>query len=261
MKIAVSGKGGVGKTTVCAALARLLAGRGYKVLAIDADPDSNLASALGVQPEKAAHAVPISKASELIEERTGARSGESGGIFKLNPRVDDIPDRMSVEHDGIKLLVLGAIERGGQGCICPQSALLKSLVSHVVLRRKEVVLLDMEAGIEHLGRGTARGVDALIVVVDPDSQSIQTAETIERLARDMGIIKVLAVLNKVRDPDEERVLRERLAGFEILGSLEDSPAVRRAALTGQANQGPDPAFIEQVKVLLDGLEGRLGSKF
>jgi len=253
MKIAVSGKGGAGKTTVCAALARLFAGQGYKVLAIDADPDSNLASALGFPPEKAAMAVPISRATELIAERTGARPGESGGIFKLNPRVDDIPDRMSVEHEGIRLLVLGAIEKGGQGCICPQSALLKSLVSHVVLRRKEVILVDMEAGIEHLGRGTAKGVDALIVVVDPDRQSIQTAQTIDRLARDTGIQRVLFVLNKLRSAHEEEVLRDRLKGFEILGGLEDNPAVRRAALAGPGHHGPDPVFIGQVRMLMQEL--------
>ncbi len=260
MKIAVSGKGGVGKTTISASLARLFADRGYQVLAIDADPDSNLAYALGISPEEAAQALPISRASDLIQERTGAKPGESGGMFKLNPKVEDIPERMCIEDNGIKLLVLGAIEKGGQGCICPQSTLLKSLVSHVVLRRQEMVLLDMEAGIEHLGRGTARGVDALIVVVDPDRQSVQTARTIDQLARETGIQKVFLILNRIRSPEEEGILREQLSGYEILGILRDSDEVRRASLGGNKVLEADPGFAEQVQALLKNLEERLESQ-
>ncbi len=257
MKIAVSGKGGVGKTTVSAALARLFAGQGYKVLAIDSDPDSNLAAALGIPEDMAARVLPISRASELIEERTGAKPGQSGSMFKLNPMVDDIPDSMSVEHEGVRLLVLGAIEKGGHGCICPQSTLLKRLVSHVVLQRRELVLLDMEAGIEHLGRGTAKGVDALLVVVDPDRQSILTARTIDRLARETGIGKVFMILNKVRSPEEEQLLREGLKDYDILGILEDNSRVRLASLRNAVGQEKDAAFIQQVGVLMDGLEERL----
>ena len=257
MKLAVSGKGGVGKTTISASLSRIFAGHGYRVLAIDADPDSNLASALGMPPEKAAQILPISRASELIEERTGAKPGQSGSMFKLNPRVDDLPDSMSVEHDGIRLLVLGAIEKGGHGCICPQSALLKRLVSHVVLQRKELVLLDMEAGIEHLGRGTAQGVDALLVVADPDRQSIQTARTIDRLARETGIEKVLVVLNKVRSSEEEELLRQGLKDMDILGVVQDSPGVRLASLKEAAPDPGDAAFTRQVEVLVNGLKERL----
>ncbi len=257
MKIAVSGKGGVGKTTVNAALARLFAGQGYKVLAIDADPDSNLAAALGIPPDKAAQVLPISRASDLIEERTGAKPGQSGAMFKLNPRVDDIPDSMSVEHDGVRLLVLGAIEKGGHGCICPQSTLLKRLVSHVVLQRKELVLLDMEAGIEHLGRGTAGGVDALLVVVDPDRQSIQTARTIDRLARETGIEKIFVILNKVRSSEEEKLLRNGLKDIDILGVLQDSPNVRLASLKEAASEPGDTDFMQQVEVLVDGLKESL----
>jgi len=257
MKIAVSGKGGVGKTTISASLARLFAGQGYRVLAIDADPDSNLASALGIPAQLAAQALPISRASELIEERTGAKPGQSGSMFKLNPKVDDLPDSMSVEHDRIRLLVLGAIEKGGHGCICPQSALLKRLVSHVVLQRKELVLLDMEAGIEHLGRGTAQGVDALLVVADPDRQSIQTARTIDRLARETGIEKVLVVLNKVRSSEEEELLRQGLKDMDILGVVQDSPGVRLASLKEAAPDPGDAAFTRQVEVLVNGLKERL----
>ena len=257
MKIAVSGKGGVGKTTISACLARLFAGQGYRVLAIDADPDSNLAAALGIPEDMAARILPISMASELIEERTGAKPGQSGSMFKLNPMVDDIPDSMSVEHEGVRLLVLGAIEKGGHGCICPQSALLKRLVSHVVLQRRELVLLDMEAGIEHLGRGTAGGVDALLVVVDPDRQSIQTARTIDRLARETGIGRVFVILNKVRSPEEEQLLRQGLKDMHILGVVQDSPGVRLASLKEAAPDPGNAAFTRQVEVLVNGLKERL----
>jgi CO dehydrogenase maturation factor len=184
MKLAVSGKGGVGKTTFSALLARTLSDQGMKVLAIDADPDANLAAALGIAD--ADKVTPIAEMKELIFERTGAQPGTIGGFFKLNPKVDDIPDTLSVRLDNIKLMRLGSVKKGGAGCLCPESTLLKALVTHVVLGRDEVVIMDMEAGIEHLGRATAQAVDKLIVVVEPGRRSIDTAEHIRRLAPKSG---------------------------------------------------------------------------
>jgi len=218
-KLAITGKGGVGKTTLAALLAYIYVSEGRKVLAIDADPDANLASALGIPKDVADQIAPIAQMGDLIEERTGARPGEMGGFFSLNPRVDDIPDRFSASHRGIKLLVLGTVQRGGGGCICPESALLKNLVRHLFVGRSEAVILDMEAGLEHLGRGTAMSVDAFIVVVEPGQRSLQTARAVRRLAADIGIHKVFVVGNKVRSKQDEEFILANLPGDEILGFL------------------------------------------
>ena len=167
MKIAVSGKGGVGKTTLAGVMARILSARGFKVLSIDADPDSNLASAIGIEPEQLKGVKPLAQMTEFIKERTGAKKGSYGAYFKINPKVDDIPDRFSIAKDGIRLIVLGTIPQGGGGCFCPENVLLKSLLAHILVELDEYVILDMEAGLEHLGRGTTAYMDALIVVVEP----------------------------------------------------------------------------------------------
>ena len=164
MKIAISGKGGVGKTLLASLLAKIFSESGYSVLAIDADPDANLAANLGFPNPDAI--VPISELNELIEERVGAKPGQSGSFFKLNPEVDDLPEKYSAKFHGIRLMVMGRIKRGGTGCYCPEGALLQALLAHLLLQRDEVVILDMEAGIEHLTRGTAKAVDWLIVVVE-----------------------------------------------------------------------------------------------
>ncbi len=203
MKLAVSGKGGVGKSTVAGTLARLWAAKGIRVLAVDADPDANLASALGMPPELRARLRTIAEERHLVEERTGARVGEFGQMFKLNPEVADIAERYAVRHEGVDLLVLGAANRAAGGCACPESVLLRGLVSHLVLKDGEALILDMEAGIEHLGRGTARAVDLMLAVVEPGRRSVETAHRVRDMAASLGIPRFAVVLNKSAAPFED----------------------------------------------------------
>jgi len=230
MKIAVSGKGGVGKTTFSALLIRTLDDIGKKVLAIDADPDANLAAALGIAD--AGLIVPISEMKEMVYERTGAQPGSIGGFYKLNPKVDDLPDSLSAKFNQIKLMRLGGVKKGGAGCICPESTLLKALVMHIVLVRDEFVVMDMEAGIEHLGRGTARAVDRLIVVVEPGRRSIDTADHIRELAGQIGVTQISVVGNKIRGDRDLAFLQKHLADFEFLGFLPYDNALIEADLEG-----------------------------
>ena len=230
MKIAVSGKGGVGKTTFSALLIRTLDEMGKNVLAIDADPDANLAAAVGI-PD-AEQITPIAEMNELVQERTEAQPGGIGGFFKLNPKVDDLPDALSARLNGIKLMRLGGVKKGGSGCICPESTLLRALVMHIVLARDEVVVMDMEAGIEHLGRGTAGAVDKLMVVVEPGRRSIDTADHIRKLAGEIGLTQIAVVGNKIRSDKDEAFLRKHLNDFEFIGFLPYEDALIEADLSG-----------------------------
>ena len=230
MKLAVSGKGGVGKTTFASLLIRTLNNEGKRVLAIDADPDANLAAGIGII--NAENIVPIAEMKELIFERTGAQPGTVGGFFKLNPKVDDLPDALSAKLENIKLMRLGGVKKGGTGCICPESTLLRALVMHIVLARDEVVVMDMEAGIEHLGRATAKAVNKLIVVVEPGRRSIDTAEHIRRLASEIGLNAIAVVGNKIRGEKDREFLQKHLAGFEFIGFLPYDDALIEADLGG-----------------------------
>jgi CO dehydrogenase maturation factor len=236
MKVAVVGKGGVGKTTLTAALARRQAQLGRPVVAVDADPDGNLASALGValadMPE------PIALMKDLIRERTDSKNEGGGLMFKINPKVDDLPERFSVKVAGINLLVLGTVEHGGKGCLCPETALLKALMQHLLLRISDDVLLDMEAGLEHVGRASAKGVDAMIAVVEPGMRSVQTAMRVHRLAKDIGIDKTFVVANKISRPQQSKALALALPGQTILGTLPYCEELGEADLDGR------PADIE-----------------
>lgn len=232
MKLAISGKGGVGKTTFSSLLIRTLNDMGKKVLAIDADPDANLAAALGIAD--ADKITPIADMKDMILERTGAQPGSIGGFFKLNPKVDDLPEAVSVKKDQIKLMRLGSVKKGGGGCLCPESTLLKALVMHIVLARDEVVVMDMEAGIEHLGRATATAVDKLIVVVEPGRRSIDTAEHIRKLASEINLHQVFIVGNKVRGSKDEAFLKKHLSDFDILGFLPYTEDLIEADLNGES---------------------------
>ena len=252
MKIAVSGKGGVGKTTFAAFLIRALADSGKKVLAIDADPDANLAQALGV--ERASEIVPISKMKELIEERTESKVGSMGSFFKLNPKVSDLPEKLSKEVDGVKVMVMGGVKTGGGGCICPESILLKRLLSHIVLARDEAVVMDMEAGLEHLGRGTAISMDRLVVVVEPGRRSIETAHQIRKLAGDLGMTKLSFVGNKIRDDKDREFLLKEMSDFDFIGFMPYSNEIIEADLNGRPPFEKDREGLEIVKDMLKKLE-------
>ncbi len=230
MKIAISGKGGVGKTTFAAMMIRALSERNKKVLAIDADPDANLASAVGIADAESI--TPIAEMKDLVFERTEAKPGTIGGFFKLNPKVDDLPDALSASMDNIKLMRLGGVKKGGSGCICPESTLLKALITHIVLARDELVVMDMEAGIEHLGRATAQAVDRLVVVVEPGRRSIDTAEHIRTLAGEIGLNTISLVGNKIRSQKDEQYLQQYLSDFDFLGFLPYDDALIEADLNG-----------------------------
>jgi CO dehydrogenase maturation factor len=257
MKLAVTGKGGVGKTTLSSLLARLYADEGYTVVAIDADPDANLATALGFPQDLADSITPIADMKELVEERTGMKPGTIGGFFSLNPRVDDIPDRFSANYNGVKLLEMGTVKKGGAGCVCAENTLIKSLVRHLLVQRKEVVIMDMVAGVEHLGRGTAAAVDALLVVVEPGQRSIETARTVARLAADLGIARYYVVGCKVRSDHDRQVIQQALPEMTILGYLPYSPLAVEADLAGKSayDMAPDlVAAAREIKARLDAMQ-------
>lgn len=258
-KIAISGKGGVGKTTLAALIAHIYAEAGREVIAVDADPAGGLAGALGFPPELAEKLAPISEMDDLIYERTGAKPGSVGGFFSLNPRVDDIPDRFSISHRGVRLLKLGTIEAGGSGCMCPESALLRALVTHLLLYRDEMMIMDMEAGVEHLGRATAQAVDVMLVVVEPGRRSLEVAGLIHRLASDLGLKRLYAVGNKVRTETDRAFIAER-SPVPVVGYLSASPAIIEADLKGVAVYEAAPEAVEEARAVVDALEAESGEE-
>jgi CO dehydrogenase maturation factor len=234
MKLAITGKGGVGKTTLAALLAQAYADAGREVLAVDADPSPCLAGALGFPPELRQELHPISEMDDLIYERTGAKPGTIGGFFTINPRVDDIPERFSVVHRKVRLLEMGAVDLGGSGCICPESAMLKTLFTHLLFRKDDILILDMYAGVEHLGRATVDFVDAMLIVVEPTRRSLGTAAQIKSLAHDIGLTRLWLVGNKVRNDEEIAFLEAESPSLPILGTIPADLAVQEADRLGLA---------------------------
>ena len=240
MKIAISGKGGVGKTTVTALWGRAFADEGREVFLIDADPDANLAQALGVAP--ADLPPPLVGLKDLIKERTGGDPDKVGQYFKMNAHVSDLPDAYAVAVGGMRLLALGGIRGGGKGCACPQGAFLKAMMRHLMLDRREVLLVDMEAGLEFLGRAAVLGTDALVAVVEPGQRSLETARAVARMGREIGLKRFGGVLNKVTDAGQVEAVRAALPeGMGFLGHVPYSPALARADLEGRSVFGADPA--------------------
>jgi CO dehydrogenase maturation factor len=259
LKIAITGKGGVGKTTLAALLAQGYADAGRQVLAVDVDPSPCLAGALGFPAELRAKLHPISEMDDLIYERTGAKAGTIGGFFTINPRVDDLPERFSISHRNVRLLEMGAIDVGGTGCICPESALLKTLFTHLLFRKDEILILDMYAGVEHLGRATADFVDALLVVVEPTRRSLGTALQIQSLAKDIGITRLWLVGNKVHNSEETAFLQAGLPGMPVLGLLPADLSVQEADRLGTAVYDHVPSLRQAAAEMAARLEVNLNS--
>jgi CO dehydrogenase maturation factor len=245
VKIAIGGKGGVGKTTVCAIWAQLFAENGFDVLAIDADPNTTLASAFGIAPQQSPE--PLIKMKELIAERTGTGKDAVGTYFKLNPKVSDLPEKYWLDTNGLKLLVLGAITQAGTGCACPEGAFLKTLLTHTILQRQELVLVDLAAGVEFMGRASVQGIDAFVAVVEPGGRSIETANNIAKMARELGIGCVATIANRITEPAQVEVIESQLKDTVLLGTLGYSRSLQEADLRRTSVFGADAEVTEQLK--------------
>lgn len=252
MKIAVTGKGGVGKTTFSAVLARLYADEGHKVLCADVDPDANLGLALGFPEEELARITPISEMKELIRERTEADQFEK--FFKINPKVDDLPDKLASEINGVKLLLMGTVKTGGAGCVCPEHVMLKRILTHLIVAREDVVIMDMEAGLEHLARGTTDWVDQFIVVVEPGARSVQTYHSVQRLAADLGIHQVNVVANKVRGAEDEEFIRSRIPEEDLLGFIHYNSEVIDADRQGSSPYDFSQRLNDEVRTIKEKID-------
>jgi CO dehydrogenase maturation factor len=257
MKIAITGKGGVGKTTLASFLSHIFADEGKRVIAVDADPDANLALALGIAKDEAEKIRPIADMAELIEERTGAKVGSMGGMFRLNPKVDDLPEGIGYHLNNITLLIMGKSKAAASGCYCPENVLLRRLLGHLVVERREVVIVDMEAGIEHLTRGTAESVDAFIVVVEPGQRSMQTAKTVREMAKGLGVKKVFIVANKVRNADDLDFIRKNIGDMKIVGSLKFSESIMTADIKGSSPYVYSPESVSEVREIKEKIEKSL----
>ncbi len=225
MKIAVSGKGGSGKTTVAAGLIKILVEKNKSVVALDCDPDISLGLALDFP--QYAKVRPICEMKELIAERTESDPQKPQGFFKINPRVDDIPERFCPRDKGVRLIVMGKVDKPQGGCLCPENTFVRSLIGHLVLRKDEVVVLDMAAGSEHLGRATAKGVDIFLIVVEPSKMSVQTGRHIQELAGGLGISKAFFVGNKIKSADDIEFIKDSF-GKDLIGNISFNKALEES---------------------------------
>ena len=258
MKIAVAGKGGVGKSTISGMLARQFAADGYKTVAVDVDPDASLARCIGLSEEQRQSIVPLSEMRELAKERTGFRDfGVFGSFFKSNPKVEDIPEKYSILHEGVRFLQFGAAKKGGSGCYCPENVMIRELMKHLLVEIDDIVIMDMEAGIEHLSRGTGAAVDLLIIVVEPGQLSMETARRIRALAEDVGIPNLSVIGNKIRSEKAEEAIRSGLPGFNILGFLPYDESLLDADLNGTPPFDVDSVF----KSELEAIRGKMIEQF
>ncbi len=244
-KIAIGGKGGVGKTTVCAIWAQLFAESGFNVLAIDADPNTTLGSAFGIAPQQCPE--PLIRMKQLIAERTGTGKDAVGAYFRLNPKVSDLPEKYWLETNGLKLLTLGAITQAGAGCACPEGVFLKALLTHTILQRQELVLVDLAAGVEFMGRASVQGIDAFVAVVEPGSRSIETANNIAKMAKELGIGCVGTIANKITEPAQAEVIKSQLKDTVLLGTLRYSRSLQEADLRRAPVFGADAEVTEHLK--------------
>lgn len=246
MKIAIAGKGGVGKTTLAAGLAKLFALNGYQVYAVDADPDISLGTTLGVSKEVLSSQPPLIEMKELIRERTGA----GGAFYILNPQVDDILDKYVIELGSIKLLRMGGYKQVGSSCYCPENAFLNAVVNSLLLGKREVVILDFGAGIEHLTRGTARGVDLMLIVTEPTRVSVETARVIQQMAKDMGIANIKIVGNKIHSSKEREFLYTCFNEGDVLACMDYDDALWERAMSEETG-GLEEVIIKTVKGVFD----------
>lgn len=264
-KIAVAGKGGVGKTFIAGTLARALAQKGRSVVAVDGDPAMNLAYSLGFPPQMAKLVHPLSDNLDLIEERTGVRPGAAGAVFNLAPRVHDILGKHGLRGpDGVQLIVLGTVKAAGAGCMCPANALLRALLRHHLMRPNEDLVMDTEAGLEHLGRGVVKGFNVLLDIVEPRSQSIQTGLRVSALARELQVQETFFIGNKVKDEAEGRFLRDTLSaeGVSLFAVIPYDPRLEQADMARVApiDFAPSSAAVTAVRGLADLLDKGQGPR-
>ncbi len=242
----------MGKTTVCAVWAQLFAQDGFDVLAIDADPNTTLSFAFGIPGDQKPE--PLINMKQLIAERTGTDKDALGAYFKLNPKVSDLPQQYWIETNGVKLLTLGAITQAGGGCACPEGSFLKALLTHTILQRQEMVLVDLAAGVEFMGRASVQGVDAFVVIVEPGGRSIETANNVAKMARELGIKNVAAIANKITETAQTEVIKSQLKDVSLLGSLAYSSSVQKADLEFKPVFSACPELVEALKDAKDKLK-------
>lgn len=239
-------------------MARLFAKDGYNVLAIDNDSAMNLSYTLGIEENIKANIVPISEMKKLIDERTSV-AGQGSGIYNITPEVSDIPDRFKVSGpDGLQLLVLGTVQKPASGCLCPENAMIKSLVYNLLVKRDEVIIVDFEAGLEHLGRGTAKGIDVMLVITEPSKKSLDLCSKIIKLSKRLGVINIYLIANKVYDDSQLDVIYKTIEKWEVplYQIIPYDPKIINADLKGVSpiDYNPDSKAIESIKSLYQKLK-------